>query len=392
MAEPADIKTILHTKAEVTKSEEDGVVEAVVASTSVLDRQGDVIEQDGWDLKNFKKNPVILWGHNVMEERPPIGRAEKVWIEGAGKSAKLMFKAKFDMADAFAAEIYRKVKDGFLSMVSVGFLPIDWEKMKGEEDNFFGGNRFTKQELLEVSFVPVPANPQAAVQIRSMKLNGHGVEPIEEDKLFDQKELPTEEVPEEKVEIKEEKVLDKGVIPFKATETAPESEVWDGPGEVAKAQVEDLKVMCAWFDSDNPDMKSSYKLPHHKAGDHVVVWRGVASAMALLLGAKGGVAIPEENREAVYNHLAKHYAQFDKPAPEFRHVQEQTLKGLDHEIGALALDHEDRYAVKLIKKVIDQNKEQKRETNTLKNVVLALKVVDKAVETALSTKEGGGKK
>lgn len=374
MANPADIKTILHTKAEVTKSsEEDGVVEAVVASSSILDRQGDIIEQDGWELKNYKKNPVILWGHNVREERPPIGKAEKVWIEGDGKKAQLMFKAKFDMADAFAADIYRKVKEGFLNMVSVGFLPLDWEQMKGEANDPFGGNRFTKQELLEISFVPVPANPQAAVQIRSM-----GVEPIEEDKLFEQKE--------ELKKTDEEETKDmKGVIPFKATEALPDSADWDGPGEVAKSEVEDLKVICAWFDSDNPDLKSSYKLPHHRAEGHQVVWRGVAAGMAALLGAQGGVKIPDEDRQGVYDHLAKHYKQFDKEAPDFRYVQDQVLKDLDQEVMAVFLDKDDKYTVRLLKKLIHMNKEQKRtQTNSFDNLIKALKVVDKAVDQALS--------
>lgn len=382
MANPADIKTILHTKAEVTKSsgenEEDGVVEAVVASSSVLDRQGDIIEQDGWELKNFKKNPVILWGHNVREERPPIGKAEKVWIEGAGKAAKLMFKAKFDMADAFAADIYRKVKEGFLSMVSVGFLPMDWEQMKGGGDDPFGGNRFTKQELLEISFVPVPANPQAAVQIRSM-----GAEPIEEDKLFEQNNEELKKT-EEESEDKETKDM-KGVIPFKATEALPDSADWDGPGEVAKAEVEDLKVICAWFDADNPDLKSSYKLPHHRAEGHQVVWRGVAAGMAALLGAQGGVKIPDEDRQGVYDHLAKHYKQFDKEAPDFRYIQDQVLKDLDQEVSVLFLEKDDKYTVRLLKKLIHMNKEQKRKTtNSFDTLIKALKVVDKAVDQALS--------
>ena len=38
----------------------------------------------------------------------------------------------------------------------------------------------------------------------------------------------------------------KGVIPFKATSKAPEGTAWDGSAEVSAADVEDLKVMCAW--------------------------------------------------------------------------------------------------------------------------------------------------
>lgn len=364
----ADKPQMLHTKAEITKSEEDGVVDAIVASTAVLDRQGDIIDQNGWTTKNFMKNPVILWGHNVREERPPIGKAIKVWFEGEGKKRQLMFKAQFDMADQFAAEIFRKIKEGFINMVSVGFLPEEWEPIDKNEPSPFSGQRFTKQDLLEISFVPVPANPQAAVQIRSLN-----VEPIEEDKLY----------PQVKDIVPQEKPLPKGAIGFKAGETVPEQTEWDGPGEVSKASIEDLKVMCTWFDTDNDTVKSSYKLPHHRAEDHKVVWRGVASSMALLLGAQGGISIPEEDRQAVYDHLAKHYKQFEKEVPEFRFVEEQVLKGLDEEIGALILDREDKYTVRLIKKVIVMLKRAEKKEHA-PTVLDFLTAIDKKLETKLS--------
>lgn len=376
---------MLHVKAEITKSStEEGVIDATIASTALLDRQGDVIDQDGWDIKNFMKNPVVLWGHNVREERPPIGKALKVWFEGEGKKKKLMFKTQFDMADEFAAEIYRKVKEGFINMVSVGFLPKEWEKL--DRNDPFSGNRFVSQELLEVSYVPVPANPQAAVSLRSI-----GVEPIEEDKLYPQhvdKLLDNKEIE-----------IGKGVIPFKATETVHDSTEWDGPAEIAKATTEDLKTMSAWYDAENPDVKSSYKLVHHKADGHAVVWRGVASSMALLLGAKGGVNIPEDDRKAVYNHLAKHYEQFDKEVPEYRMVEDQILKGLSEEIGALMIEKNEKYTVRLIKKAIELIKESNNEKKvkieqTLKTneeyLKLALTVVDKAVEKAFAKSLKGG--
>jgi len=127
-------------------------------------------------------------------------------------------------------------------------------------------------------------------------------------------------------------IEEKGVIPYKETPKAPEDEDWDAGKEVKQAEVEDLKVMCAWFDSENPDIKASYKLPHHKAKSHAVVWRGVAAAMAALLGARGGVDIPEKDKKGVYNHLAKHYKQFDKEPPEFRDYSSDELKELFPEI------------------------------------------------------------
>ena len=52
------------------------------------------------------------------------------------------------------------------------------------------------------------------------------------------------------------------------------------------------------------------------------VWRGVAAAMAALKGARGGVDISSADRRGVYNHLARHYREFDEEPPEFDRIYE----------------------------------------------------------------------
>jgi len=131
-----------------------------------------------------------------------------------------------------------------------------------------------------------------------------------------------EDIEEKELEIE---IEERGVIPFKETPKAPEGEKWDAGKEIRQAEISDLKIMCAWFDSENPDIKTAYKLPHHKAKGHAVVWRAVAAAMGALLGARGGVAIPTGDKKGVYNHLAKHYKQFDKEPPELRDYEEDEL-------------------------------------------------------------------
>lgn len=340
---------LLHTKAEISVKDEDGMVEGVVGSTAVIDRLGEIIEQDGWDLTNYKKNPVVLWGHNVREERPPIGKAVKVWLDGVRKK-KLSFDIKFDLADEFAAEIYRKVKEGFLSTVSVGFLPLENEPMNKDDAGFFSPQRYLKQELLELSFVPVPANPEALTAFKSM-----GITPVKLEDLYPQES--------------------ENVIEFEKGEIAPVSEGWDEPGEVVKAELPSLHEMAAWVGGKE---KADYKFIHHKESDHKAIWRGVASAMALLLGAKGGADIPQEDREGVYEHLAQHYHEFEKEPPEFKMVEDQVLKGLDEEINTLSLEREDKYQVRLIKKLISLNK-QRPASNTEKDIVTALKQIDDAL-------------
>jgi hypothetical protein len=81
----------------------------------------------------------------------------------------------------------------------------------------------------------------------------------------------------------------------------------------------------AWYEptdedqgQDQPKEKEAYKLPHHEIVDGRlrVVWNGVRSAMQVLAGARGGVDIPQEDRKAVYEHLARHYKEFGKEPPQ----------------------------------------------------------------------------
>src|SRR3990167_2078349 len=108
----------------VEKAEDqDGILQVAVASDEAPDRQGEIVKAEGWDFKNFKKNPVLLWSHNAGfgEQRPPIGRVEDIRAEGK----KILFKPVFDMADEFAGGLFRKYKEKFLSAFSVGFIPIE---------------------------------------------------------------------------------------------------------------------------------------------------------------------------------------------------------------------------------------------------------------------------
>jgi hypothetical protein len=51
--------------------------------------------------------------------------------------------------------------------------------------------------------------------------------------------------------------------------------------------------------------------------------------MAALLGARGEVDIPEDERRAVYNHIARYYEKFDKEPPEFREYSPMELRQVE---------------------------------------------------------------
>lgn len=129
-----------------------------VASTEDEDRDKDIIRQDGWNLKNFKKNPMVPWSHDYWGI--PVAKSLRTWVDKTAK--RLMFKPQFDADDDQSMKIYNKYKNGFLTSFSVGFRGIDFD-WRDEENRWSGGMEFTKQELLEISAVTVPANPNATV-------------------------------------------------------------------------------------------------------------------------------------------------------------------------------------------------------------------------------------
>lgn len=160
-------------EAAITKASDGSFI--AVASTNSVDRHGEVVDNNGWDLKSFQKNPVILWGHDHNE--PAIGVSKKTWVEGTGKKAKLMIQPMLHDVTDKARAIKKLVEMGVIKTLSVGFKPLESPD----------GITFTKNELLEVSMVNVPANADAMMMAyKGLKDAGF------EDKTIKEIGLPTE--------------------------------------------------------------------------------------------------------------------------------------------------------------------------------------------------------
>jgi hypothetical protein len=137
-----------------------------VASDETIDRDLEVIKAEGWDIKSYKKNQQGLWAHN--HGGLPIWRGLKTWIEAGEKKLKTiaLFTSE-ETGNAMGEAIFRLYDNKFLNAVSVGFIGLDIERQ--DEEEIGGGNKpkirrtFLKQELLEISAVPVPANPGATI-------------------------------------------------------------------------------------------------------------------------------------------------------------------------------------------------------------------------------------
>ncbi len=132
-----------------------------VLSTSAPDRSNDVITQSGWALDNYRRNPIVLFGHDHCSL--PVARASAVYVSGNKLKAIDRFSNDHELARTVGV-LYAK---GFLSAVSVGFAPksFAWSEERGGS-----GADFFEQELLEHSAVPVPCHQDALIEARSMGL------------------------------------------------------------------------------------------------------------------------------------------------------------------------------------------------------------------------------
>jgi len=171
---------------ELEIDEEERTVVKYVSTISV-DRDGDIILPDGGQIKDFAKNPVILYAHKHGadmfgggNDTLPIGR--DVWI----KADKFGIKAKQRYAKhQLAEDIFNMHKDGFPLASSIGFIPLEYVRNDGSKewketakyvkDKYGMSSKdiksakiiFTKWYLLEHSDVPVPSNPDALAQAYS---------------------------------------------------------------------------------------------------------------------------------------------------------------------------------------------------------------------------------
>jgi hypothetical protein len=165
-----------------------------ISSDETLDRYGEVITAAGWKLATYQRNPVFQNSHQygdilftlgralitevrqVRSADSPVRAADALPSDGRGikgeGSVALFQRIQFAVdANPMARIAYNLYKGKFLNAVSVGFIPIKWEDGKESSSlaapkSDVGGSsiplrRYLEQELLEVSAVAIPANPNA---------------------------------------------------------------------------------------------------------------------------------------------------------------------------------------------------------------------------------------
>ena len=157
--------------AEVKAFSADGFLDAV-ASTGTFDRDNEIIEPEAWrkSLDRFRANPVILSAHQhrlSSGSSPVIGSAVEIGIQSGGV---LGFRMKF-AGTPLGKEFEQLYREKHMRAFSVGFIPVKGEprQVEGRAAKVYV---HTEVELLEISAVPVPANPEALARMRAAAAAG----------------------------------------------------------------------------------------------------------------------------------------------------------------------------------------------------------------------------
>ena len=137
----------------------------VRCSSAQIDRAGDMIDQSGIDLTSFRKNPVVLFQHDPCR---PIARAIELDILGGALVALVQFPPVGVSADADM--VLGLVQANVLSTVSIGFNPILAQPIDPQKPR--AGQKYLKVDLMELSFVSIPANTDASVLQKSHYRSG----------------------------------------------------------------------------------------------------------------------------------------------------------------------------------------------------------------------------
>lgn len=340
-----------------------------VVATGDTNRNHWQLNPQGWDFADYLNNPVILWAHD--DTKLPVAKAEKVWVDGdLLKVAVLFTPAGFSTFNDAVFEMYQQK---FLNAVSAGWIPIEYEFVEDDQ-----GWRImcTKQELVEISCVPVPAEPnalrmaaRAGIDIGPLRawaraLVGepryvlHAAEPLMREKaemvrhqfaefypgakllivegaqltalddLAAIQQMTVEEFQARAEIVEAGGVVTAGVVPSNvSTDLAPKDAAWSAPtlsdftnetwDKLDAAEKRRIAGHFAWSAEMPPADFGSLKLPHHEPHGGKAVWKGCTAALSRCMQAN--TDIPHADIQRVYNHLAKHYRDFGETPPEFHY-------------------------------------------------------------------------
>ena len=308
IVENVEVKKKMPCEVKSIGSEDDRVLRFVV-SDETQDSDDDILLFEGWNLSRFVKNPVGLYMHQY--DKPAMAKAVNIIKDEMNRT--IMIDYKFPSFDEMSSDknfvsdwakltdtIYNLYKNGYMNAVSVGFDSNDF--MKNPNSQY--GRIYKNKNLLEVSFVSVPANENA---LRTAKSKG----------LIDDNDIKA-------LKQFEKRASGKTDLPIANRERA-----WDGSAadkrvrefaggpDKENVNFNEYKNAFFWQDENDTESFGSYKLGFADVinGTLTAIPRGIFAAAAAIEGARGGVDIPEKDIEPVKRKIESYYNKMDMTAP-----------------------------------------------------------------------------
>lgn len=273
----------LSAEIEIKEVTAEGVFHGYGSVFGNLDSDRDIIVPGAFAKTLKKKRPSkikLLWQHDPAQ---PIG----VWeaMEEDKRGLKVQGRLLINQGVPKADEAYALLKAGALDAMSIGFaIPqggADWDSGKGVRT-------ITEVDLWEISLVTFPANGKARI------------------------------------------TRVKSAVPYQDLPLADRGRQWDGTAAEARVRqwagggtnLDDMdwgqyRKAFLWYDGDNAEQVGSYKLGVADIvnGELTAVPRGIFAAAGALLGARGGVDIPDDAKRRAASHLERYYSKMDMESP-----------------------------------------------------------------------------
>lgn len=320
---------------EIKAKKEDELTVQHFITTEKRDRLGDRMHADGMIVEGI---PVVLLAHGkgFMGTEPV---AKNIWLRpGMYKRHKGIeaYTQFFDDEQGVGKRLWQKTVEKYMPNWSLGYGIV---KAKPFDDK---GLDIKKWKLFEYSIVGVSMNPDTNTIKGDMEESLPGLlvkympetyltKAVEDEGVLrtcsfdgfktcytDDLEKTIDEINDflevdlDKKQYSQSDIFDKSVIQYKKTPLADAGLKWDAAEQVKKAEIDDLKKMCVWYDEENKDAKGAYKGPHHLSeAPYKCVKSGVVALAAAIMGARGGINIPASDMPGVKAHIEKHYKDFD---------------------------------------------------------------------------------
>jgi len=284
----------------VSDSGGEGIIEGWAAKYGNVDRHLDIIAAGAMKAGIGRKTAKVPFfaHHSVFLQLGSALLTEK--DEGIWYEARVALNSPSRTVRERAEEYYYLAKDGHLDKNSIGFIAPRkyWEFEEKVVDGEPEVVRILKRiEPLEVSMVPIPANPKADIE---------GVKMVqsEEKAASGSTDLP---------------LADRSTD-WDGDAARREMAKWassDGSGDKDKINWSKYGRGFFWVDENNREDFGAYKLPFARPidGRLTAIPKGIFAAAAAVQGARGGVNIPSDDLPAVRRKIAAYYRKLGETPP-----------------------------------------------------------------------------